>query len=114
MVDAKYVEEMDVIESDFPAVFDLTMADDTKRRARELYSILVSFMRGRPAKLARSITDQNGYEVWRNGVLNATFQQTAPIGAGCATFHGPLRPGQVALRAGDPLRLSPSTRGYHP
>ncbi|CAE7214402.1 unnamed protein product, partial [Symbiodinium microadriaticum] len=66
VVDAKYVEEMEVIESDpsRPSTIS-TMADDTKRRARELYSILVSFMRGRPAKLARAITDQNGYEVWR-------------------------------------------------
>ncbi|CAE7804553.1 unnamed protein product, partial [Symbiodinium sp. KB8] len=64
VVDAKYVEEMEVIESDpsRPSTIS-TMADDTKRRARELYSILVSFMRGRPAKLARAITDQNGYEL---------------------------------------------------
>ena len=66
VVDAKYVEEMEVIESDPSRPSSIsTMADDTKRRARELYSILVSFMRGRPAKLARAITDQNGYEVWR-------------------------------------------------
>ena len=64
VVDAKYVEEMEVIESDPSRPSSIsTMADDTKRRARELYSILVSFMRGRPAKLARAMKDQNGYEV---------------------------------------------------
>ena len=89
VVDTKYVEEMEVIESDpsRPSTIS-TMADDTKRRARELYSILVSFMRGRPAKLARAITDQNGYEVWR------TFSTR-----GRGTTRTSSRPGRPSSRA---------------
>ncbi|CAE7189097.1 unnamed protein product, partial [Symbiodinium sp. KB8] len=68
--DAKYVQEMDTIEGDPSRPSSIsTMADDTKRWARELCSIWVSVMQGRPANIARGILDQNGYEAWRNLTL---------------------------------------------
>ena len=61
---------MDTIEGDPSRPSSIsTMADDTKRWARELCSILVSVMQGRPANIARGILDQNGYEAWRNLTL---------------------------------------------
>ena len=38
---------------------------DTQTRSRELYAILLSFVRNRPARLVRAVVRNNGYEAWR-------------------------------------------------
>ena len=99
------MQEMDTIEGDPSRPSSIsTMADDTKRWARELCSIWVSVMQGRPANIARGILDQNGYEAWRNLTLEMQPSSRQRQLALMATFRGPLRPREVALGAGDALR----------
>ena len=39
--------------------------DGQKQRAIRLYAMLASYLRGRPLKMLRSVTDSDGFKVWR-------------------------------------------------
>ena len=66
IIDQNFITELDEIETHPSRRPDLaTMQLSTSRRSRELYSILQSFLRHRPAKLVRAVEQHNGYEGWR-------------------------------------------------
>ena len=70
VIDSKFAEEIEWVEAQ--AGTEKLMANmdlQTQVRARELYAILLSFVRNRPAKLVRAIPHNNGYEAWRQLVV---------------------------------------------
>ena len=70
VVDAQFAAEIERVESTAnEEKLMATMAEATQVRSRELYAILLSFVRNRPAKLVRSVPQSNGYEAWRQLTL---------------------------------------------
>ena len=71
VIDANYLTEMDVVEArtNEEAVLNAATHPDAARRSRELYAILASFMRNRPLKILRNVAGSNGYEAWRQLML---------------------------------------------
>ncbi|CAE7384883.1 unnamed protein product, partial [Symbiodinium microadriaticum] len=66
VVDSKFVEEIEWVEAHASTEKAMVNMDpSTQGRARELYAVLLSFVRNRPAKLVRAVPQQNGYEAWR-------------------------------------------------
>ena len=66
VVDHQFLEELDVFEGNASNEVVLsTLNDGAKMRSRELYAILQSFVRNRPAKIVRNVGQSNGYEAWR-------------------------------------------------
>ena len=49
------------------------MTDETKAMAVRLYGVLISYLRGRPLKLAPRMKEENGFEAWQ-GLLRETQQ----------------------------------------
>ena len=71
VIDSNYLVEMDLVEAATheEAGLDAARHPDAARRSRELYAILASFMRGRPLKILRNVPGSNGYEAWRQLML---------------------------------------------
>ena len=71
VIDSNYLVEMDLVEAATheEAGLDAARHPDAARRSRELYAILASFMRGRPLKILRNVPSSNGYEAWRQLML---------------------------------------------
>ena len=66
MIDNKFVEELEWVEAQASTEKPMeTMDLQTQTRSRELYAILLSFVRKRPARLVRAVVRNNGYEAWR-------------------------------------------------
>ncbi|CAE7436535.1 unnamed protein product [Symbiodinium sp. CCMP2592] len=66
VVDTKMLEDMETIEKSptRPSTVD-GMDAAVRKRSIELYAILLSFVRQRPAKLVRGVPSNNGFEAWR-------------------------------------------------
>ncbi|CAE7197298.1 RE1 [Symbiodinium sp. CCMP2592] len=62
---------MDTVEArtNEEANLNATTHPDAARRSRELYAILASFIRNRPLKILRNVAGSNGYEAWRQLML---------------------------------------------
>ena len=39
--------------------------EDVQKRAKKLYAHLVSFVKGRPLRIVRSVTDTDGFRAWQ-------------------------------------------------
>ncbi|CAE7908149.1 unnamed protein product, partial [Symbiodinium necroappetens] len=66
VIDNKFVEELEWVEAQASTEKPMeTMDLETQTRSRELYAILLSFVRNRPARLVRAVVRNNGYEAWR-------------------------------------------------
>ena len=66
----EYEKELTYVEDNVKTSQPLSsMNEDSKSRAEQLYSILTGLLRGRPLKILRSVNERNGYEVWRQLVV---------------------------------------------
>ena len=67
-MDEDLVETMDLVENDLRKneVLDMKdMTDEAKTQSRKLYSILASYTKGRPYRVVRHTTEENGMEAYR-------------------------------------------------
>ena len=66
VIDPGFIVNLDKVERQPNRPIDMGTIDAAAgRRSLELYAILQSFVRHRPAKLIRAVTHNNGYEGWR-------------------------------------------------
>ncbi|OLQ15400.1 hypothetical protein AK812_SmicGene390 [Symbiodinium microadriaticum] len=66
VIDPGFIKDLAEVEANPTRTPDMSGMDGAQaRRCVELYSILQSFLRHRPAKLVRAVTNNNGYEGWR-------------------------------------------------
>ena len=63
--DAKYRDELQQCEVADGFLSFSSFSEDTRERALRLYSVLASYLRGRPLKILKSVSSGNGYQVWR-------------------------------------------------
>ena len=68
--ESEYEKELTFVEDNVKSAQPLSgMNQDSKARAEQLYSILTGLLRGRPLKILRSVSERNGYEVWRQLIV---------------------------------------------
>ena len=68
--ESEYEKELTYVEDNVKSAQPLSgMNQDSKARAEQLYSILTGLLRGRPLKILRSVSERNGYEVWRQLIV---------------------------------------------
>ena len=68
--ESEYENELTYVEDNVKTAQPLSgMNQDSKVRAEQLYSVLTGLLRGRPLKILRSVSERNGYEVWRQLVV---------------------------------------------
>ena len=67
----EYEKELTYVEDNVKTSQPLSsMNEDSKARSEQLYSILTGLLlRGRPLKILRAVNERNGYEVWRQLVV---------------------------------------------
>ena len=66
----EYEKELTYVEDNVKTTQPLSsMNEDSKARSEQLYSILTGLLRGRPLKILRAVNERNGYEVWRQLVV---------------------------------------------
>ena len=66
----EYEKELTYVEDNVKTAQPLSsMNEDSKARSEQLYSILTGLLRGRPLKILRAVNERNGYEVWRQLVV---------------------------------------------
>ena len=66
----EYEKELTYVEDNVKTTQPLSsMNEDSKARSEQLYSILTGLLRGRPLKILRAVSERNGYEVWRQLVV---------------------------------------------
>ncbi|CAE7264821.1 unnamed protein product, partial [Symbiodinium sp. CCMP2456] len=97
VIDSKFVEELEWVEAQSSEEKLMEKMDsDTQMRSRELYAILLSFVRNRPAKMVRAVTRSNGYEAWRQLLVemmpSSRQRQLALASQLTATRLDPKRP----------------------
>ena len=62
----EYEKELTYVEDNVKTAQPLSsINEDSKARSEHLYSILTGLLRGRPVKILRAVNERNGYEVWR-------------------------------------------------
>ena len=66
VVDSKMLDDLETIEAN-PGRASVVEGMDpaVRKRSVELYAILLSFVRQRPAKLVRGVASNSGFEAWR-------------------------------------------------
>ena len=68
--ESEYEKELTFVEDNVKSAQPLSgMNQDSKARAEQPYSILTGLLRGRPLKILRSVSERNGYEVWRQLIV---------------------------------------------
>ena len=68
--ESQYEKKLTYVEDNVKGAQPLSgMNSDSKIRAEQLYSILTGLLRGRPLKILRNVSERNGYEVWRQLVV---------------------------------------------
>ena len=66
----EYEKELTYVEDNVKTAQPLSsMNEDSKARSEQLYSILTGLLRRRPLKILRAVNERNGYEVWRQLVV---------------------------------------------
>ena len=63
--DPMFKEDLDRCETAAAFTAFESYTDGQKQRAIRLYAMLASYLRGRPLKMLRSVTDSDGFKVWR-------------------------------------------------
>ena len=63
--DPMFKDDMDRCETASAFTSFESYTDGQKQRAVRLYALLASYLRGRPLKLLHSVTDADGFKVWR-------------------------------------------------
>ena len=48
-------------------------------RARQLYSILVGSLKGKPLRILKGVSNRNGFEAWRQLLAQYQTSNTSPI-----------------------------------
>ena len=64
--DKEYEAGLDHLESNTSVAIDMSTLDVTvQERSKQLYSILIGSLRGRPLRILKGVSNRNGYEAWR-------------------------------------------------
>ena len=73
-IEEEFMNDLEHVEKDLEQ--DLKLSDykeEVQKRAKKLYAYLVSFVKGRPLRIVRSVTDTDGFRAWQG--LCREFQQ---------------------------------------
>ena len=65
-IEEEFMNDLEHVEKDLEQ--DLKLNDykeEVQKRAKKLYAYLVSFVKGRPLRIVRSVTDTDGYRAWQ-------------------------------------------------
>ena len=97
--DAKYRDELQQCEVADGFLSFSSFNEATRERALRLYSVLASYLRGRPLKILKSVTTGNGYQVWRQlcDELQPRSRPRALALAQALTRFPPLKEGHSLL-----------------
>ena len=64
--DKEYEVSLDHLESNTATPIDMSTMDlGQQERSKQLYSILIGSLRGRPLRILKGVTGRNGFEAWR-------------------------------------------------
>ena len=65
-IEEEFTNDLEHVEKDLEQ--DLKLSDykeEVQKRAKKLYAYLVSFVKGRPLRIIRSVTDTDGFRAWQ-------------------------------------------------
>ena len=65
-IEEEFMNDLEHVEKDLEQ--DLKLNDykeEVQKRAKKLYAYLVSFVKGRPLRIVRSVTDTDGFRAWQ-------------------------------------------------